>query len=163
MYFFYKGKKLVNWSGPLESAISDLEVEHKQSKGFMYHINYPVDGTNELLTIATTRPETMLGDTAVCVHLDDTRYQHLIGKTVTVPLINRKIKIIADVYVDKTFGSGVVKITPAHDFNDYKIGKTHNLEFINLLNKKCELNENAGEYAGLKIVEARKRIIEDLK
>ncbi len=159
----YKGQKLVNWSGPLESAISDLEVEHQQTKSFMYHINYPVDGTDQLLTIATTRPETLLGDTAVCVHPDDVRYQNLIGKTVTVPLINRKIKIIADTYVDQAFGSGVVKITPAHDFNDYKIGKTHKLEFINILTKKCELNENAGTYQGLKIPEARKRILEDLK
>lgn len=159
----YKGKKLVNWSGPLETAISDLEVEHKQTKGFMYHINYSVDGTNEMLTIATTRPETLLGDTAICVHPDDNRYKHLIGKTVLVPLINRKIKIISDPFVDKDFGSGVVKITPAHDFNDYKIGKSHDLEFINLLNKKCELNENAGAYVGLKIIDARKKILEDLK
>lgn len=159
----YKGLRLVNWSGPLETAISDLEVEHKQIKGFLYHIKYPIDGTNEFLTIATTRPETMLGDTAVCVHPDDERYQHLIGKTVTVPLINRKIKIIADTYVDKDFGSGVVKITPAHDFNDYKVGKTHKLEFINLLTKKCEMNENAGPYQGLKVVEARKKVLEDLK
>ncbi len=159
----YKGLRLVNWSGPLETAISDLEVEHKQIKSFIYHINYPVDGTNKFLTIATTRPETMLGDTAVCVHPDDERYQHLIGKTVTVPLINRKIKIIADTYVDKEFGSGVVKITPAHDFNDYKIGKTHKLEFINLLTKKCEMNENAGPYQGLKVIEARKKVLEDLK
>ncbi len=159
----YKGQRLVNWSGPLETAISDLEVEHKQIKGFMFHINYPVDGTNELLTIATTRPETMLGDAAVCVHPDDQRYQHLIGKTVTVPLINRKIKIISDSYVDKDFGSGVVKITPAHDFNDYKIGKTHQLEFINLLTRKCEMNENAGPYQGLKVADARKKVLEDLK
>jgi valyl-tRNA synthetase len=159
----YKGQRLVNWSGPLESAISDLEVEHQQTKSFMYHINYPVDGTDQLLTIATTRPETMLGDTAVCVHPDDERYKNLIGKTVTVPLINRKIKIIADTYVDKTFGSGVVKITPAHDFNDYKIGKTHKLEFINIMNKKTELNENAGPYKGLKVADARKKILEDLK
>jgi len=159
----YKGQKLINWSGPLETAISDLEVEHKQVKGALYHINYPVDGTSELLTIATTRPETLLGDTAVCVHPEDDRYKHLIGKTVTVPLINRKIKIIADTYVDKAFGSGVVKITPAHDFNDYKIGKTHKLEFINILNKKCELNENAGPYKGLKVADARKKVLEDLK
>lgn len=159
----YRGQRLVNWSGPLESAISDLEVEHQQTKSFMYHINYPVDGTDQLLTIATTRPETMLGDTAVCVHPDDDRYKHLIGKTVTVPLINRKIKIIADAYVDKAFGSGVVKITPAHDFNDYKIGKTHKLEFINIMNKKTELNENAGPYKGLKVADARKKVLEDLK
>lgn len=159
----YKGQRLVNWSAPLESAISDLEVEHKQVKGTLYHINYPVDGSGELLTVATTRPETMLGDTALCVHPDDERYQHLIGKTVTIPLINRKIKIIADTYVDKSFGSGVVKITPAHDFNDYKIGKTHKLEFINILTKKGILNENAGSYQGLKVQEARKKVCEDLK
>lgn len=159
----YKGQRLVNWSGPLETAISDLEVEHQQVKGAMYHINYPVDGTSDFLTIATTRPETMLGDTAVCVHPGDERYKNLIGKTVTIPLINRKIKIIADTYVDREFGSGVVKITPAHDFNDYKIGKTHKLEFINILTKKCELNENAGPYQGLKVTEARKKVIEDLK
>lgn len=158
----YKGQRLVNWSGPLESAISDLEVEHKQVKGTLYHINYPVDGTGEMLTVATTRPETMLGDTALCVHPDDPRYKHLIGKTVTVPLINRKIKIIADTYVDLNFGSGVVKITPAHDFNDYKIGKTHKLDFINILTKKATMNENAGPYQGLKVQEARKKVREDL-
>lgn len=159
----YKGQRLVNWSGPLETAISDLEVEHQQVKGTMYHINYPVDGTSDLLTVATTRPETMLGDTALCVHPDDERYKSLIGKTVTIPLINRQIKIIADTYVDKEFGSGVVKITPAHDFNDYKIGKAHKLEFINLLTKKAEMNENAGPYKGMKVIDARKKVVEDLK
>lgn len=159
----YRGQRLVNWSGPLETAISDLEVEHKQVKGSLYHINYPLEDGSAVLTVATTRPETMLGDTALCVNPEDDRYKHLIGKTVIVPLINRKIKIIADAYVDKNFGSGVVKITPAHDFNDYKIGKSHNLEFINLLTKKAEMNENAGPYAGLKVQEARKRVLEDLK
>lgn len=159
----YRGQRLVNWSGPLETAISDLEVDHIQVKGVLYHINYPIDGTDEFLTVATTRPETMLGDTALCVHPEDERYKKLVGKTVTIPLIGRPIKIISDPYVDKDFGSGVVKITPAHDFNDYKIGKTHKLEFINLLTKKCELNENAGPYKGLKVAEARKRVVEDLK
>ncbi|MBO9667190.1 MAG: valine--tRNA ligase [Bdellovibrio sp.] len=159
----YRGQRLVNWSGPLETAISDLEVEHKQIKGSLYHINYPLEDGSGFLTVATTRPETMLGDTALCVHPDDERYKHLIGKNVIVPLINRKIKIIADTYVDLNFGSGVVKITPAHDFNDYKIGKSHHLEFINLLTRKAEMNENAGPYAGLKVQEARKRVIEDLK
>ena len=159
----YRGQRLVNWSGPLETAISDLEVDHIQVKGTLYHINYPIDGTDEFLVVATTRPETMLGDTAVAVNPEDERYKNLIGKIVTVPLINRKIKIIADAYVDKEFGSGVVKITPAHDFNDYKIGKTHKLEFINLLTKKCEMNENAGPYKGLKVIEARKKVVEDLK
>ena len=159
----YRGQRLVNWSGPLETAISDLEVDHIQVKGVLYHINYPIDGTDEFLTVATTRPETMLGDTALCVHPEDERYKKLVGRTVTIPLIGRPIKIISDPYVDKDFGSGVVKITPAHDFNDYKIGKSHKLEFINLLTKKCELNENAGPYKGLKVVEARKRVVEDLK
>ncbi|MGZ3768836.1 MAG: valine--tRNA ligase [Bdellovibrio sp.] len=159
----YRGQRLVNWSGPLETAISDLEVEHKQVKGSLYHIKYPLEDGSGFLIVATTRPETMLGDTAVCVHPEDERYAHLIGKNVIIPLINRKIKIIADTYVDKAFGSGVVKITPAHDFNDYKIGKTHHLEFINILTKKAELNENAGPYKGLKVQEARKRILEDLK
>lgn len=159
----YRGQRLVNWSGPLETAISDLEVEHKQIKGSLYHINYPLEDGSGFLTVATTRPETMLGDTAVCVHPEDERYKHLIGKNVVIPLINRKTKIIADTYVDKAFGSGVVKITPAHDFNDYKIAKSHHLEFINILTKKAELNENAGPYKGLKVQEARKRILEDLK
>lgn len=161
--WIYRGQRLVNWSGPLETAISDLEVEHKQVKGALYHINYPLEDGSGHLTVATTRPETLLGDTAVCVHPEDERYKHLIGKNVILPLIKRKIKIIADEYVDRTFGSGVVKITPAHDFNDYKIGKTHKLDFINILNKKCELNENAGPYKGLKVAEARKKVIEDLK
>lgn len=161
--WIYRGQRLVNWSGPLETAISDLEVEHKQIKGSMWHIRYKVEGTNDVLIVATTRPETLLGDTAVCVHPEDPRYKHLIGKNVVLPLLGRKIPVIADTYVDKEFGSGVVKITPAHDFNDYKIGKTHKLPFINILTKQCRLNENAGPYQGLSVQEARKRVLEDLK
>lgn len=161
--WIYKGLRLVNWSSPLESAISDLEVEHKTTKGTLWHINYPLEDGSGVLTVATTRPETMLGDTAVCVNPDDERYKSLIGKNVIVPLINRKVRIIADTYVDQAFGSGVVKITPAHDFNDFKIGKTHKLEFINLLNRNGTLNENAGPYQGLKVADARKRVVEDLK
>mgnify|MGYP006077415441 FL=1 len=161
--WIYKGKRLVNWSGPLETAISDLEVEHKQIKGTMYHIKYQIQGTSDFVVIATTRPETMLGDSAVCVHPDDERYKHLVGKKVIIPIINRAIPVIADTYVDKEFGSGVVKITPAHDFNDYKIGVKHKLEFINILDKKTELNENAGPYKGLKVQEARKQVVEKLK
>lgn len=161
--WIYRGQRLVNWSGPLETAISDLEVEHKQVKGALYHINYPLEDGSGFLTVATTRPETMLGDTAVCVHPEDERYKHLIGKKVVIPLIRRKISIIADTYVDRAFGSGVVKITPAHDFNDYKIGKSHKLEFINLLTKRAELNENAGPYKGMKVADARKKVVEDLK
>lgn len=161
--WIYRGQRLVNWSGPLETAISDLEVEHKQIKGTLWHLRYSVEGSTEVLVIATTRPETLLGDTAVCVHPEDPRYKHLIGKKAILPLLGRKIPIIADTYVDKEFGSGVVKITPAHDFNDYKIGKAHQLPFINILTKQTRLNENAGPYQGLSVVEARKRILEDLK
>jgi len=161
--WIYRGQKLVNWSGPLETAISDLEVEHRQVKGSIWHIKYPLEDGSDFLVVATTRPETLLGDTAVCVHPEDERYKSLIGKSVLLPLMNRKIPIIADTYVDKDFGSGVVKITPAHDFNDYKIGKTHNLPFINILTKQCRLNENAGPYKNLSVQEARKRILEDLK
>ncbi len=161
--WIYRGQRLVNWSGPLETAISDLEVEHKQIKGTMWHLKYALEDGSGFLIIATTRPETLLGDTAVCVHPEDDRYKHLIGKNVILPLLGRKIPIIADTYVDPTFGSGVVKITPAHDFNDYKIGKTHQLPFINILTKKAELNENTGPYQGLKVQEGRKCILEDLK
>lgn len=161
--WIYRGQRLVNWSGPLETAISDLEVEYQQTKGSLYHISYPLEDESESLVVATTRPETLLGDTAVCVHPEDERYKHLIGKKVKLPLIQRLIPIIADTYVDKEFGSGVVKITPAHDFNDYKIGKNHSLPFVNLLTKRCEMNENAGPYKGLKVQEARKKVLEDLK
>jgi valyl-tRNA synthetase len=159
----YRGQRLVNWSGPLETAISDLEVEHKQVKGSIWHIKYQIEGTTEFLVVATTRPETLLGDSAVCVHPEDDRYKKFIGKNVILPLLGRPIPIIADTYVDRTFGSGVVKITPAHDFNDYKIGKTHQLAFINILTKKCEINEHGGPaYTGLKVQEARKKVLEDL-
>lgn len=159
----YRGTRLVNWSGPLETAISDLEVEYKQVKGSMWHLRYAVEGDSTVLIVATTRPETLLGDSAVCVHPEDERYRHLIGKKAKLPLTGRLIPIIADTYVDKEFGSGVVKITPAHDFNDYKIGKSHKLEFINILDKRSRMNENAGAYKGLSVQEARKKILEDLK
>ena len=160
----YKGTKLVNWSPPLESAISDLEVEHRETKSALYYIDYPVEGqANRVLTVATTRPETLLGDTAVAVHPDDERYKDLVGKNLLLPLTSRKIPVIADEYVDRTFGSGVVKITPAHDFNDYAVGVRHKLPLLNILNKNGTLNENAGVYAKLKVQEARKRVVEDLK
>ncbi len=158
----YRGQRLVNWSGPLETAISDLEVEHKQIKGSIWHIKYPLEDGSGFLIVATTRPETLLGDSALCVHPEDERYKKYIGKNAILPLMNRLIPIIADTYVDKDFGSGVVKITPAHDFNDYKIGKAHNLPMINILTKKTEINENGGAYKGLKVQEARKRVLEDL-
>jgi valyl-tRNA synthetase len=160
----YRGQRLVNWSGPLETAISDLEVEHRETKGALYHIAYKVEGDATLsLVVATTRPETLLGDTAVAVHPEDERYKKLIGKNVILPLTGRKIPIIGDAYVDKEFGTGVVKITPAHDFNDYQVGVRHKLPMINILNKNGTLNQEAGEYAGLKVAEARKRVLEALK
>ena len=160
----YRGTRLVNWSGPLETAISDLEVEYKETSGKMFYLDYKVeDEPGRVVTIATTRPETLLGDTAVCVHPNDERYTSLVGKNVILPLTGRKIPVIADDYVDKDFGSGVVKITPAHDFNDYAIGVRHKLPMINILNKNGTLNEEAGKYNGLKVQEARKRVLEDLK
>jgi valyl-tRNA synthetase len=159
----YKGLRLINWSTALESAISDLEVDYKEVKGSIYHIRYPLaDGSGDI-EVATTRPETMLGDTAVAVHPDDERYQKWIGKEVQLPLTGRTIPVIADAYVDREFGSGVVKITPAHDFNDYEVGKRHNLNMLNILNKNGTLNENAGKYKGLKVQEARKKVLEDLE
>ncbi len=160
----YRGTRLINWSPKLESALSDLEVDYKEIKGHLYHVRYPIVGkAGAFVIVATTRPETMLGDVAVAVHPEDERYKNLIGKKVSLPLTNREIPVIADTYVDQTFGSGVVKITPAHDFNDYEVGQRHKLAMINILNRDGTLNENAGAYKGLKTQEARKRILEDLK
>jgi valyl-tRNA synthetase len=161
--WIYKGEKLVNWSPPLQSAISDLEVVHKENKGSLWHISYPIENSDERIIIATTRPETMLGDTAICVNPVDERYTHLIGKNVILPLVGRKLPIIADDYVDLTFGSGALKVTPAHDFNDYELGKKHNLKFINILNKDGTLNDQCGEFKGLHVQEARKKIIAELE
>lgn len=161
--WIYRGEKLVNWSPPLQSAISDLEVVHKETKGSLWHIQYPIEGTKEFITIATTRPETMLGDTALCVNPADDRYQQWIGKKVVLPLTDRKIPIIADAYVDMTFGTGALKVTPAHDFNDYELGKKHSLKFINILNRDGTLNEAGGPYKNLHTQEARKRIVADLE
>jgi len=161
--WIYKGTRLINWSPALESALSDLEVEHKEIKGSIYHLKYPLEGGGGEIVVATTRPETYLGDTAVAVHPDDERYKKMIGKKVVLPLINRAIPVIADEKVDKEFGSGAVKITPAHDFNDYEMGKRHNLPMLNILNKNGTLNEHGGPYKGLKTQEARKRIVEDFE
>jgi len=161
----YRANRLVNWSPGIHTVLSDLEVEHKQMKGSLWHIAYPVSGSDERLVVATTRPETMLGDTAVAVHPDDPRYRHLVGKTVDLPLTGRQIPIIADaVLVDMAFGSGAVKVTPAHDFNDFETGKRHGLPAIGVLDKDARLNENAPEaYRGLDRFEARKRIVADLE
>lgn len=159
----YQGTKLVNWSPKLQSAISDLEVDHQEQKASIWHIKYPLKNSNEYVVVATTRPETLLGDTAVAVNPEDERYKHLIGKEVKLPLTERCIKVIADEYVDKDFGSGVVKITPAHDFNDYEVGKRHQLEVLNILNPDATLNEQTGNYQGLNTIEARKRLLTDLE
>ncbi len=158
----YRGPRLVNWSPGLQTAVSDLEVEREEEEGKLYYFNYPIEG-GAALPVATTRPETILGDTAVCVHPDDPRYKHLIGKTAYVPILNRPIPVIADEYVDREFGTGALKITPAHDFNDYEIGKKHNLQFINILNKDATLNENAGRYQGLDRFVCREHLWKDME
>ncbi|WED43669.1 valine--tRNA ligase [Legionella cardiaca] len=159
----YRGTRLVNWDPKLGTAVSDLEVLSEEEDGFLWHIRYPLADSNESLVIATTRPETMLGDTAVAVHPDDPRYKHLIGKQIQLPLSDRIIPIIADEYVEQEFGSGCVKITPAHDFNDHEIGKRHNLPLINILTKKGTINKNAPlNYQGMDRFVAREQIIQDL-
>jgi valyl-tRNA synthetase len=159
----YRGKRLVNWDPKLHTAVSDLEVISQEEQGHMWHMRYPLsDGSGELV-VATTRPETMLGDTCVAVHPSDERYQHLIGKTINLPLCDREIPIIADDYVDPEFGTGCVKITPAHDFNDYDVGQRHNMPLINIFTVDASINNEMPEaYRGLDRVEARKQVVSDL-
>ena len=160
----YRGKRLVNWDPVLHTAVSDLEVVSEEEDGFMWHIRYPLADGSGSLTVATTRPETMLGDSAVMVHPDDPRYKHMIGKMVTLPLCNREIPIIADAYVDLDFGTGCVKVTPAHDFNDYAVGQRHNLPIISILTLDAKINENApAKYQGMDRFDARKAVIADLE
>ena len=159
----YRGKRMVNWDPVLHTAVSDLEVISKEEKGNLWHMRYPLNDGAGYLIVATTRPETMLGDTAVAVHPDDDLYRSLIGKTVKLPLTGREIPIIADDYVDPEFGSGCLKITPAHDFNDYTVGKRHDLPVINIFTVDAYINDQAPKaYQGLDRFEARKRIIADL-
>ena len=160
----YRGKRLVNWDPKLGTAVSDLEVISEEEDGSMWHISYPLADGSGQLTVATTRPETMLGDVAVMVHPEDVRYKHLIGKQVKLPLCDREIPIIADDYVDKEFGTGVVKVTPAHDFNDYAVGQRHNLPMIGILNLEGFVNEAAPkQYQGLERFAARKQVVADLE
>ncbi|WP_376707946.1 valine--tRNA ligase [Kangiella sp. TOML190] len=160
----YRGQRLVNWDPKLLTAVSDLEVESHEENGSLWHLRYPLADGSGHLVVATTRPETMLGDTAVAVHPDDERYQDLIGKMIKLPLTEREIPIIADEYVEKDFGSGCVKITPAHDFNDYEMGQRHALPMINILTKTAHLNDNApSDYQGLDRYEARKKIVADFE
>jgi len=159
----YRGKRLVNWDPVLLTAVSDLEVISTEEQGSLWHIRYPVSNSDEVMVVATTRPETMLGDSAVAVHPDDARYQHLIGKMIDLPLTNRQIPIITDEYVDMEFGTGCVKITPAHDFNDYEIGQRHSLENINILTDDAKINRNAPKaYQNLDRFIARKAVVKDL-
>ena len=159
----YRGNRLVNWDIKLQTAVSDLEVINEEKDGYLYHLRYKVVDSNEFITVATTRPETFFGDSAVCINPNDERYKHLIGKQVVLPMIDKEIPIIQDEIVDIDFGTGCLKITPAHDFNDYKIGKKHNLEFINILNKDGSMNENVHEkYIGMNIHEIRDNLIKDL-
>ncbi len=160
----YKDKRLVNWDPKLCTAISDLEVEQREVKGNFWNFKYPIEDSNEFITVATTRPETMLGDTGVAVHPEDERYRHLVGENVILPLVGRKIPIVADEYSDPEKGTGAVKITPAHDFNDFEVGKRQNLEIINIFDSTAHLNENVPDkYKGLDRFEARKKIVEDLE
>jgi len=158
----YRGPRLINWSPGLQTAVSDLEVERAEEQGHLYYFNYPLENGGGI-PVATTRPETILGDTAVAVHPEDERYQHLIGSYCLVPMLNRRIPIIADEYVDREFGTGALKITPGHDPNDYEIGLRHKLPIINILNKDATLNENAGSYAGMDRFEARKKLWADME
>lgn len=159
----YRGHRIINWCPRCRTALSDIETEYKDLPGKLYHIKYPIEGTDQFITVATTRPETMLGDTGVAVNPEDERYTDLIGKNVILPLMDRPIPIFADEYVDKEFGTGLVKVTPAHDPNDFEMGRRHNLEEINILDETGMINENGGKYQGMDRFEARKKVIKDLE
>ena len=159
----YRGERIINWCPHCKTAISDAEVIFEEKQGSFWHLRYPLADGSGYIQLATTRPETMLGDTAVAVHPEDERYKHLVGKNVILPLVNKEIPIVADEYVEMDFGTGVVKITPAHDPNDFEVGRRHNLPVINVMNEDGSINENGGKYAGLSGMEARKQIVKDLE
>ena len=145
----YRGERIINWDPEAKTALSDIEVIYKEIQGAFYHMKYPLADGSGYLEVATTRPETMLGDSGVAVHPEDERYNHLVGKTVILPIVGREIPIVADDYVDMEFGTGVVKMTPAHDPNDFEVGNRHNLERIIVMNEDGTMNENAGKYQGM--------------
>lgn len=159
----YKGERIINWCPKCKTSISDAEVEYDEQEGSFWHIKYPVKDSSEYIVVATTRPETMLGDTAVAVHPEDERYEHLVGRTVILPLMNREIPVIADEYVDREFGTGAVKMTPAHDPNDFEVGLRHDLQQIRVIDDAGIMNENAGQYSGMDRYEARKQVVKDLE
>ncbi|MCB0156163.1 MAG: valine--tRNA ligase, partial [Anaerolineae bacterium] len=159
----YRGEYLINWSPGLQTAVSDLEVEYSEEEGKLYHFKYMLAGSADFVPVATTRPETILGDTAVAVHPEDERYRHLIGKHCEVPLLGRVIPIIGDEYVDRAFGTGALKITPGHDPNDFELGRKHNLPIINVMNKDATMNSNAGPYEGLDRFDCRQKLWEDME
>ena len=159
----YRGERIINWCPHCKTSISDAEVEYEDQEGSFWHLKYPIVGTNDFLVLATTRPETMLGDTAVAIHPDDERYKHLHGKKVLLPLLNKEIPIVTDTYVDMDFGTGVVKITPAHDPNDFEVGQRHNLPIVKVLDETAHMTADCGKYAGMDRYEARKAIVADLE
>jgi len=161
--WIYRGPRMINWSPGLMTAVSDLEVEYAQEQGKLYYFKYMIAGSNDFIPVATTRPETILGDTAVAVHPEDPRYKALVGKKALVPMLGREVPVIADEYVDREFGTGALKITPAHDPNDYDIGMRHHLEFINVLNKDATINENGGSYEGMDRFECREKLWKDME
>lgn len=161
--YIYKGSRIINWCPVCKTSLSDAEVEHEEQAGHFWHIRYPISGTDRYIQVATTRPETMLGDSAIAVHPEDDRYKDVIGKMAVLPLLNREIPIVADSYVDMGFGTGAVKITPAHDPNDFEVGKRHHLPEINIMNDDTTINENGGKFQGMERYEARKAIVKELE
>ena len=161
--YIYRGSRIINWCPVCQTSISDAEVEYEDQEGYFWHINYPILGTDQVIEIATTRPETMLGDTAIAVHPEDERYKELVGKMALLPIVNREIPIVADTYVDKEFGTGAVKITPAHDPNDFEVGKRHHLEEINVMNDDGTINANGGKFEGMDRYDCRAALVKELE
>ena len=159
----YRGERIINWCTTCHTSISDAEVEFEETGSVFYHLRYPLADGNGYLELATTRPETMLGDTAVAVHPDDERYAAFVGRNVILPIVNKEIPVIADTYVEMDFGTGVVKITPAHDANDFEVGLRHNLPAVTVIDDRGYMNELAGKYQGMSIMECRKAIVKELE